>query len=163
MKLTKKKEREYIIKMLQSILKANVEIMEFYKAIAKDRKSKNICEKSIRQSKLGMSTVSQIKHIEILRSLFNKIISGKEQYFAMVGAMCSYDKISVWDNTKTGFQEFLKLEYEEQKLREKETKERQDQQELIRQAQEQGKNIEMVYDPNTKKVKPVIVEEKPNA
>ena len=163
MKLTKKKEREYMIKMLQSILKSNIEIMEFYKDIAIDRKSKNICKKSIEQSRKGIELLSKIKHIEILRSLFNKIISGKEQYFAMVGSMCSYDKITVWDNTKTGFQEFLKLEYEQQLLQEQENKERQEQQELIKTAHEQGKNIEMVYDPTTKKVKPVILEEKGNA
>ena len=81
----------------------------------------------------------------------------------MVGSLCSYDKIKSWDTTKKGFQEFLKLEKEAQEQAKREFDEEKKQQELIKQAQLEGKNVEMIYDTQTKKMKPVIVEEKSNA
>lgn len=156
-------EKIHITTILNAILESNIALMNFYKEISTDDKSREICEKSIKQCKDGIRLIYKIKHIEILRSLFNKIVSGKEYYFAMVGSLCSYDKIKSWDTTKKGFQEFLKLEKEAQEQAKREFDEEKKQQELIKQAQLEGKNIEMIYDTQTKKMKPVIVEEKSNA
>lgn len=163
MKLTKKQEREHIIRMLTSILESNILIMEFYKDISIDKKSRDICKKSIEQSKQGIKTLNEIRHMEILRSMFNKIIVGKETYFATVGSLCAYDRIKIWDTTETGFKEFVRLEEEERKLHEKELQEQQENKELIERAQREGKKVEMLYDQESKKIKPVIFEEKPNA
>ncbi len=158
-----KKEKEYIVKILTKILETNISIMYMYKETANDEKSKSICNKSINQCRKGIKLLPKIEHIEILRSLMEKIVYGKEHYFATSGALCSFSKIITWDTTKKGFQEFTKLEEEERLLRQKDFEEQQKQKELIKKAQEQGKNVEMVYDPTTKKIKPVVLEEKTNA
>ena len=157
------KEREYIIKILTGILTTNISIMYMYKENATDEKSKSICNKSIRQCRKGIKLLPTIQHIEILRSLMEKIVYGKEHYFAVSGALCSYDKIITWDTTENGFLEFTKLEEEEKLLRQKQFEEKQKQQEFVKQAQEQGKNVEMIYDKDTKQIKPIIVDEKTNA
>ena len=163
MKISELEEKIHITEILESILNSNIAMMKFYKDISTDEKSAEICEKSIEQCKKGIRTIYSIKHIEILRSLFNKIVSGKESYFAMVGSICSFDKIKKWDNTKKGFQEFISMEKEAQEKAKQEYEEKEKQKEFVKQAQEQGKEVEMVYDPQTKKMKPVIVEEKSNA
>lgn len=163
MKLSEKKEREYIIKIISSILETNISIMYMYRETAIDEKSRNICNKSIRQCRKGLKVLNTINHIEILRSLFSKVVYGKEVYFATVGSMCATDKISFWDTTEKGFQEFTKLEEEAKELTEKELEEKRKQQELIKKAQDDGKKVDWVYDKDTKKLKPVVVEEKPNA
>lgn len=163
MALTKNKEREYKINVLTLILNTNIEIMKYYKKMTSDQKSINICNKSIRQSRNGIKILQTIHHIEIIRDLFNRFVVGKESYFALCGSLCSYSKINYWDTIEQGFKEFQKLQEQGIKEQEQELKERQRQKEIIQKAQEQGKTIEMVYDSETKKVKPVIVEEKVNA
>ena len=163
MKISESKEKTHIITILENILSSNIAIMSLYKDTATDEKSKEICEKSIEQCKKGIRNLYSIKHIVILRSMFNKIVSGKEPYFAMVGSICSYKDIKRWDNTKKGFQEFLTLEKEAQDKAKQEFEEMSKQKEFVKKAQEQGQQVEMVYDPETKKLKPVVVKEKSNA
>lgn len=163
MKISELEEKKYIVNILEQIMLSNIAIMELYKKTATNEESIKICEKSIKQSKQGIKMVRTINHIEILRSLFNRIVSGKEQYFVMVGSICSFKDIKKWDTTKKGFKEFISMEEQAQKEMQEELKNRREQQEFVQKAQEQGKNVEMVFDPQTKKMKPVIVEEKTNA
>lgn len=161
--MTKIKEKNEIVSVLTSILEASISVMNFYKVVALDEKSREICDKSIGNAKNGIEKIKTIKHIEILRSLFNHMVVGKESYFAMCGSLCSFEKIDFWDNTRKGFIEFKKLE----ELGKQEELEKQEEikknREVIKKAQEEGKNVEMLYDKETKKIKPIIVEEKHNA
>lgn len=163
MGLTEKKKRDYMLKIITNILNTNISLMYFNREISVDDKSRAICNKSIRQSKLGLKQIQTINHIEILQSLFEKLVYGKESYYAMCGSLCSFDKIKYWDNTEKGFQEFLKLEEEGRQKTEQEFEEMKKQREFIKQAQEEGKKVEMVFDNETKKIKPVIIEENNNA
>ena len=81
----------------------------------------------------------------------------------MSGSLCSYDKIDVWDKTATGYKQFLQMEKEGKELALKKQEEEQRNKELIDKAKKEGKKVEMIYDEKTKSLKPVIVEEKPNA
>ena len=159
MKINEQKEREYIIDILTNILRANISLMSFYKDISTNKESSDICEKSIAQCEKGIKTINKIKHIEILRSLFNKIVSGKEYYFAMCGSLCSFEKIKTWDTTKKGFKEFILLEKQAQDEAKKEFEEKQRQKEFVENAEKEGKQVEMIYDEKTKTMKPIIVEE----
>lgn len=162
-KVQPEEEREFIINILTNVLNTNIEIMRFYKKIATDDKSIEICDKSIKQSEDGLKQIKKIVHLEILRSLFSKIVYGKEPYFAMCGSLCSFEKIKKWDTTKKGFKEFMDLEkaaIEEAKTKQQEIIK---QQELVKKAKEEGKKVEMIFDKDTKKIKPVIIEEKENA
>ena len=150
--MTEKQEREKKIAIMTNILETNIKIMLYYREIASNKESKAICNKSIKESK-----------VEIIRSLFNHLVNGKEQYYVMSGSLCSYDKIIEWDTTEDGFKEFIKLEDEGVKKSQQEFEEKQKQAEMIKKAQEEGKTVEMIYDNEAKKVKPIIVEEKSNA
>ena len=108
--MTKIEEKKAIISVLTSILTTSISVMNFYKTVALDEKSKEICDKSIKNAEIGIEKIKKIKHIEILRSLFGHIVLGKEPYYAMCGSLCSFEKIDFWDKTKTGFDEFMKLE-----------------------------------------------------
>lgn len=162
-KLKEKELKTYYIEMITKVLEANISIMGFYKRVAVDDKSRAIAQKSIDNSILGIEKIKGIKHIAILESLYNHIIVGKEQYFVMSGSLCSYDKIDVWDKTATGYKQFLQMEKEGKELALKKQEEEQRNKELIDKAKKEGKKVEMIYDEKTKSLKPVIVEEKPNA
>lgn len=161
--MTEKQEREKKIAIMTNILETNIKIMLYYREIASNKESKAICNKSIKESKVGIKMLPTINHIEIIRSLFNHLVNGKEQYYVMSGSLCSYDKIIEWDTTEDGFKEFIKLEDEGVKKSQQEFEEKQKQAEMIKKAQEEGKTVEMIYDNEAKKVKPIIVEEKSNA
>lgn len=161
--MTNKQKREHLIAMLDALLEVNIQSMSYIKELASDEKSKEICLKSIEQSKLGKQKIREIKHIEILNSLYNHLIYGKEPYFASVGSTCSYERIDIWDKSKKGFQEFISLEqkgYEEAIKKQEEMKKNQ---EMVAKAKAEGKKVEMIYDNDTKEMRPVIVNEKPNA
>ena len=161
--MNKERERLYLVNALSNVLTTTISIMTYYVAITEDKKGKDIFRKSIKQCKKGLKLIKTISHIEILKSMFNKIITGKEYYYVMSGSICSYEKIKTWDNTKKGFEDFLKLEIEGMRQAEQEWKEQESQKEFVRKAQEEGKQVEMVFDDKTKKLKPVIIEEKSNA
>lgn len=162
-KLTEKQEREHYINIIDKVLDSSISVFEFYKSIASDDKSREIAQKAIDNALKGKDKIKGIKHIAILRSLFNHIVVGKEQYYAMSGSLCSYDKIDVWDKTTTGYRQFLKMEKEGQELALKKQQEAQKTKEIVEKAKQEGKKVEMIYDDKSKSIKPVVVEEKPNA
>ena len=162
-KLSEKELKEYYVDMLTKVLETNISVFTFYKRLANDEKSIEIAQKCIDNSKVGIDKIKGIKHIAILESLYVHIIDGKEQYYAMSGSLCSYDKIDVWDKTNTGYRQFLKMEKEGQELALKKQQEVQRNKEIIDKAKQEGKKVDMIYDEKTKSLKPVVVEEKPNA
>lgn len=161
--MTPKKEREYYIKTLSCILNTNINIFQYYKELAKTEKDVKTCNKTIRQSKKGLKMLPNIKRIEILRDFFERFIYGKESYFVLSGSLCSYKKINYWDRSEKGFKDFL--EWKEMGIKQQQEKiaEQQRNAEIIKKAQEQGKKVEMLYDSETKKIKPVIVDKKESA
>lgn len=150
------KKREFLIKIITKLLETNIELMDYYHYIASDTKSKRVCSKSIRQSKLAIEKIQHVKHIEILQSLYNTLVSGKENVFAVGGALICSKKFYYYDNTEQGFAEFMELENEAKEKQRAKFEEQKKTQEMIKKAKEDGKKVEMVYENG--KIRPVIVE-----
>ena len=162
MKITEKKKREHLISIIRSYLKTNISIMEYYYVVANDRKSKKVCRDSITSCEEAIAHLQTIKHIEILDYLYGTFVGNNVIAYSISGKLVKSSKLAHWD-TEEGFEEF-KVEMEEKKKKAiAEAEEREKTKEAVKKAKAEGKKVEMVYDKETKKVRPVIVEEKPNA
>ena len=100
-------KRKYLISIIRKVLETNIELMTYYKHYATDEKSKRICSKSIRHTKKSLERLPLIKHIEILQSLFNAIVGGKEVIFVNAGSIFCSMRVEKWDSTEKCFKEFL--------------------------------------------------------
>lgn len=154
-------QKRALKKIFLDILKSNEDIMCFHRTLTKDEKSRKVIDKSIKQTRKAMKIIEQVEHIEILNSLYNALISGKENYFVLFGTLItSKNNVVKWDKTEKGFKEFLRLEAEAKAATKKEYEDKLKQQEILEQAKKDGKKIEYAYEDG--KLKPLIVEDKPN-
>lgn len=154
--MTKRQKMERVI---AKMLETNIALMDFYKDIAPDDKAKKVCDKSIRQSKRALKVLTSINHDEIVCSLYNSLVSGKESMFVIVSALICSKQTKIWDTTKKGFQEFISLEKQGLEDERKEKEEKAKEQEAIAKAKAEGKQIDYIVDPTTKKLKAVVREE----
>lgn len=150
-------KREHLIKIINGVLNTNIELMTYYKSIAIDEKSKQVCAKSIRQTKKSIEKLKSIKHFEILQSLYNAIIGGKEVVFVTAGSLISSKMFNWYDKTEKGFKKFLELEEESKKETQNRLKEEQENKEFVEKAKANGKKVSYAY--VNGKLKPVIEEE----
>ena len=155
-------KKEHLTKIIVKLLETNIELMTYFKSIASDKKSVSICSKSIRDSKKALKEIYLVHHEEILQSLYNTLISGKENTFALAGTLICSKNFQKWDKTKKGFQEFLALEEEAHKKHQEKVEEQEKMRKSIEEAKQQGKKVEMVYDEKTKSIKPFVVEDSKN-
>ena len=136
--------------------------MNMYKILASDEKSKKVCDKSIKNCKKALKIVPNIKHIEILYSVYNTIVAGKENIFALSGTIISSKQLKKWDTTKEGFKEFQEREEEARNKQKLQNEELERNRMVMEEARKTGKKVEIVYENGV--AKPVMVEEeKPNA
>lgn len=141
-------ETEKAIMCFQLTLATEPEHIKGIKKIIKD------CDKAI-------ETINGIVHYEILVSLYNAFVNGKESFYVMLSSTInSKNKVTYWDRTKKGFQEFIALEEQAKAQTQKELDERLEQQKLIQKAKEEGKKIEMIFQDG--KLKPIIVDKPSN-
>lgn len=162
MGLNEKKKRQYLINIIESYLKTNIALMEYYKASADTSVGKRTCSNSIRSTQNAINHLRQIEHTDLLDYLYSALIGNNAIAYAVSGKLVLSKKIKYYD-TEKGHKEFLE-EMEEQRIyREKKEQEKKESLEAIKKAKELGKKVEMVYDKESKTVKPLIVEEKPNA
>lgn len=153
-------KRKYLVNIIRKVLETNIELMTYYKHYATDEKSKRVCSKSIRQTRKSLERLPHIKHIEILQSLFNAVVSRKEVIFVSAGSLVGGKNVERWDSTEKGFKEFMKLEEEAVNKAKEKAEEEQRERELIAKAKAEGKQVEMVY--MNGKLRPMI-KEKDNA
>ena len=156
MKIKEELTKKYITNIIRKVLETNIELMTYYKAIASDDKSRRVCSKSIKNSKKAIEKLSHINHIEILVSLYNAIISGKEALFVTAGSIICSKQFDRWNNTEKGFKEFLALEEENKRIAQEKREDEIKMREEIAKAKAEGKQVEMVYDNG--KIRPVIKE-----
>lgn len=135
------------------------QIIEFQKKNDNDPTHKKTFDKLLRHCKSAERTLWQTQHIEILASLYNSFVSGKEQYYIIL-VESIYKNVKKWDTTKQGFDEFKRLDDEARNKFNADKKEREEQQLAIKKAREEGKKIDFVFENG--KIKPVILEDKPN-
>lgn len=162
LQISEKKKRDYLINIIESYLKINIELMSYFKAVATERKQKLVCTKSMRSTEQAINHLRQIKHIEILDYLYSSFIGNSVVAYSVSGKLVLSKKLAEYD-TDEGFLEFQKmLEEQAKELAEKE-KQRKESEEIMKKAREQGKKVEYVYDEKIKKARPMIIDEKDNA
>ena len=143
------------------MLELNISIMNFQITLTNKQDEIKGLKKIIRKTEKAIELVNGIVHYEILVNIYNSFVNGKEPfYIAFLTSITSKKTIVRWDRTKKGFQEFLEMEKEAKEKTDKEYAEKQKIKETIEQAKKEGKKIEMMYVDG--KIKPVIVNEKPN-
>lgn len=162
LEISEDKKRDYLINIIESYLKVNVDLMSYFKALAKDRKGKLACTKSIRSTEQAINHLRQIKHIEILEYLYSVFIGNNAMAYAVSGSMVLSSKIKEWD-TEEGIVEFRDLIEKQKQENELKQKQAQEKIDAMKKAKEEGKDVELVYDNESKGLKPLIVDEKPNA
>lgn len=144
-----------------NLLETEISLMLLHKTLTSDEKALKIVAHKIQQAKKSIRIINEIQHIEILQSLYNSFLGGKEVFFAYIPAtLLANNNVKRWDTSEKGFQEFLKLDAEAKAKSKQEYEERLKQQELLKKAQEQGKKVEYVMKDG--KMQPFIVEDKPN-
>lgn len=158
------KQRELIIKCIKNLINTNLSVLDLHKTIFKKNKESMVAiEKNIRISKKALRNIEKIQHIEILRSIYQNVISGKEAVFAFAPALINSKKCKYWDTTKKGFEEFTILENEANEIAKKKLEQQIKEQQMVEQAKKEGKKVEYVYDNTEKRNKPMIIEENNNA
>jgi len=137
------------------------EILNFQLTLSNDIENTKGIKKLIKECEKAQEIVTNITHLEILVSLYNTFINGKETYFVTLSKMITNkNTIQKWDRTEKGFKLFQELENQAKAKTQEEYNKRLEQQEMIKKAKEQGKKVEMVYVDG--KLQPRIVEEKSN-
>lgn len=147
--------KNIFVKMLES----NIAIMEFQLTLIKEEEQQKGIKDIIKKSKKAIDIIKKVKHYELLVSLYNSFVNRKETYFVALCGTISSGKIKKWDSEK-GFKEFLEEEAQAIEKYDKEMAEKIRQNDAIKKAKEEGKKVEMMYVDG--KIKPVIVNEKPN-
>ena len=146
--------------ILVSLLSTTNAIMEFNLTLVKEEKDIKITKKLIRDGKKAISIVQNVKHNEILVDLYNSFVLNNMPFFvAATRVMSNPVKIKHWD-TEKGFKDFIKERELAFAKCDKELEEKKKEEEMIKKAKAEGKNVELMYKDG--KVKYVVVEEKPN-
>lgn len=154
-------QKERLKAVFNRLLDTEIAIMQFQLTLASEDEHIKGIKKVIKDSEKAKKIVTSITHYEILVSLYNAFVNGKESFYVMFSATINAkNKVTYWDRTKKGFQEFIALEEQAKAQSQKDFEERLKQQEIIKKAQEEGKKIEMVFQDG--KLKPILVEEKSN-
>ena len=159
--MTKKQEREQLISVYKKALELNIVNCKFLCELFKkkgDLDTIKVLENAIEKSEKALVEIDKIEHLEILRAIYNDYVNKISSHLVMGGALVISPKIQEWDKTEKGYNEFVIANKEALKLAKQKAKEQQESQLAIQKAQEQGKKVQMLYDPVTKKVKPIIEE-----
>ena len=162
--MTKEQERTQLIECIKKALELNISNCHFMKNVY--RGNKNIIStlnKSIKQSEKALNDISFIKHIEVLRALYGDIVGKISNSLMLGGTLIVAKKTNYFDKNEKGFKEFCEIQEENKKIYAQKIKEQQESREAIEKAKQEGKKVEYMVDPITKKLKPIIVEENNNA
>ena len=152
------KQKEMLKHIFRTMLETNIAIMQFQATLTEKQEDIKGLKKFVKLSEKAIEIISSINHYEILVSLYNTFLNGKETYFVtLCKTVNNKQTIVKWDRTKTGFKQFLELENEAKAKSKEEYEKRVAQQEAIKKAKEEGKKVEMVYVDG--KLQPRIVDE----
>lgn len=151
-------QAEQLKAIFTKMLETNIEIMNFQITLTKKEDEIRGLKKFIRYTKKAIDIVNSVKHQDILISLYNAFLNGKETYFmSLVRTVNNKDTITKWDKSEKGYKEFLKLEEEARAKSKEEYEKKLAEQKAIQEARASGKKVEMVYENG--KLTPRIVEE----
>jgi len=156
--MTEKKKREYLVDIISNYLKTGIVVAKYFHDNATDRKDKLLCNKTIKTLESAISHLTTIKHIELLEYLHNAFVGENVFAYIMSGSIVNSPKMKEFD-TEEGFIEFQKVMEERTAERLAKEKAQEETRLAIQKAKKEGKKVEMVYDKESRTVKPVIVEE----
>ena len=157
LEIQKRRLKQVFVDMLTT----NISIMQFQLTLTDKKDEQKGIKKFIKESKQAIEIINSVVHYDILVSLYNTFLNGKETYFmALSKTINRKDTIKKWDRTKKGYALFQKLESQASAKSKEEYENRLKQQEMVKKAKEEGKKIEMVLVDG--KLQPRIVEEKAN-
>ena len=148
---------EYLKDLFFKFLETEIAILRFQKSISKRGKDRKGLDEMIKNGEKAIKTIRDLKHIEILTSLYNSFLAQKETYFITLERVINSENTEKWDKTEDGFKEFLELEESARAKSREEYEEKKKQAELIAQARKDGKKVEMILEDG--KLKPIIVED----
>lgn len=152
------KQKELLKKIFTRMLETNIEIMNFQMTLTDKANEIKGLRNFVKQTEKAIKLIQSVNHYEILVSLYNTFVNGKETYYvALCKTINNKETIVKWDRTEKGFKLFLQLENEAKAKSKEEYEKKVAQQEMIKKAKEDGKIIEMVY--TNGKLEPRIVEE----
>lgn len=155
--MTKNEEREELIGLIYDTISLNIRNCLFLKQLNKNNvEMQKALDGSIEKSQKALKDIYNIDHLEILRAIYNDYVNKISLHLIMGGALVCSPKMQVWDKTESGFKEFTIANKEALKLAKQKAKEQEENRIAIEKAKEEGKKISMVYDPQTKQLKPVI-------
>ena len=162
--MTEKEERKNLTDVIIKYLELNIENCKFMKRLyASNKEATKVINKSINQSKKALEEIYHINHIEVLRALYADCVGQVQGHLMVGGTLITAKTTYNFDKTEEGFEEFKRIQEENRLLHETKMKEQKENAELIKKAKEEGKKVEYVYDPVSKKARPMIVEENNNA
>ena len=154
-------QKQRLKRVFTSLLDSEIAIMNFQLTLATEKEHIKGIKNVMKASEKAKNIINGIVHYEILVSLYNSFVSGKESFYVIISSTInSKNKVTYWDRTKKGFQEFVALEQEARAQSQKDYEERLEQQKMIQKAQAEGKKVEMIFQDG--KLKPIIVGEKTN-
>ena len=142
------------------MLLTNLAIMNFQLTLTNGKEEQKGIKKFIKDTHKAITIINSVVHYEILVSLYNTFLNGKEAYYlTLCKTINNKTTIVKWDRSEKGFKLFLELENQAKAKSQEEYNKRVAQQEMIKKAKEEGKKVEMVFIDG--KLQPRIVEEKP--
>ena len=145
--------------IMVDMIQLNVDILKFHMNMSKDEKEIRGYKKIIRMSNTSIDIIKGVDHEDILALLYNNFLAGRESLFAiLVSTINKY--VKTWDKSEKGYQEFKDFEKENSERMFEARKRKQEMSQKIKEAKEQGKKLDFVYDKG--KIVPVINEEKTN-
>lgn len=151
------KQKEMLKKIFVKMLETNIEIMRFQMTLTDKADEIKGLKHFVKESEKAIKLIQGVRHYEILVSLYNTYINGKETYFmSMCRIINRRDTIVKWDRTEKGFKLFQQLESEAKAKSKEEMEKKKAEQEMIAKAKAEGKQIEMVLENG--KITPRIVE-----
>lgn len=151
------REIERKINIMLKIMETSNEIFTMRKNLTKDEKAKSICDKIIRQNKKAIRYLPSIRHEDIINSLYNSFVTRAEgSFFGLIAPVINHKNTHKWDNSEEGYKEFLELEEEAKKIAQEKAKEREEKAKMFEEAKARGDKVEMLYNPKTKKIEPII-------
>lgn len=154
--------KRYLKEIISNYLKTAISFYQYMKRSSGDSKTKRLCTKTIGKLENAIVCINEIKHIELLDYYYTLCIAPNYQVYAVVGSLASSQKMKDYD-TEEGIDEFRKIIEEQKEKSIAREKLKQENAQAIKKAKEEGKKVEMVWDKDTKTVKPMIIEEKSNA
>ena len=157
------KTRDYQVNVMLKIMEAGIEIATMRKKLTDDPKAKKSCDKAIREYKKAIEYLPKIKHDDIINSLYNSLVIRNEVWFFYFAPTINHKNTRFWDTTENGYREFLELEEEAKRIAKEKREEQMAKAKAIEEAKANGDKIEMVFNPETKKLEQKIVKENNNA